>query len=500
VNGAAGFLLVLAVTRLLGRSEAGTLFVMTSIFLILLAAVELGVTTGLVRSIPQYLAAGRQPDLRALLRTAVLPVLAVSTLVAVLLWPLAPWVIGVLAPHGTGGTGGTDGPQVLRLVALLLPVAAVYDVLLAATRGFGRIRPTVLVERIGRVPGQLVLVLVAGLVTHRLLAVSVAWALPYLPGLLVAGWLTVRLLLRAERMADRGRVVTEPGVGAEFWRYTWARGLSRIFQVALQRLDIVLISAVLGTRDAAVYTAATRLVPVGLLGVQAVQQVLQPQLATLLARHDLPAARRVYRASTAWAVALSWPVYCTAAVTAPLVLALFGPGYRAGAGAMVWVSLAMLVATASGAADLALLMAGRSALSLANTALALLADILLNLLLLPRLGITGAGIAWAVSILLTNLPALEQVRRSVGLAPFSRGAGVVAAASVLLFGAGSATVGRLFPGSVAALAGWLVLAGCSYLLVLHRARGLLDLDGLLAGRGRGRRGRAGKGPRGRRRR
>ena len=276
-----------------------------------------------------------------------------------------------------------------------------------------------------------------------------------------------------------------PSVVTEFWQYTWARGLSRIFQVALQRADIVLIAAMLTPRDAAVYTAATRLVPVGLLGVQAVQQVLQPSMSRLLALGDAAAAGRIYRASTAWATAMAWPVYCTAAVFAPQILRLFGTGYDAGSAAMTWVCLAMLVGTACGAADLTLLMSGRSALSLWNTAIALAADVVLNLLLLPRIGITGAGIAWAVAIMLTNLPPLEQVRRYVGLTPFSPGGLLVAATSALLYGGGSLVAVRLLGGdSLFPAALWVVPATMIYLGLLSRAGRLLELRSLIPARGR----------------
>ena len=112
---------------------------------------------------------------------------------------------------------------------------------------------------------------------------------------------------------------------------------------------------------------------------------------------------------------------------------------------------------------------------------------LLNLLLLPRIGITGAAIAWAVSILLTNLPPLVQVRRYVGLVPFSRGAALVATSALTFFGAGSYGVIRLVGDSLPAMVLWLLVAGLLYLSVLYRANSLLEL-GSLVGAVRGRRG------------
>ena len=47
----------------------------------------------------------------------------------------------------------------IRLLALLIPIAAVSDSLLNATRAFGSMRPLVLVERIGRPALQVLLTL-----------------------------------------------------------------------------------------------------------------------------------------------------------------------------------------------------------------------------------------------------------------------------------------------------------------------------------------------------
>ena len=80
----------------------------------------------------------------------------------------------------------------------------------------------------------------------------------------------------------------------------------------------------------------------------------------------------------------------------------------------------MLVATWCGAVDVVLGMAGRSVWTMYNAIAALAADLVLNIILIPRIGIVGAAIAWAVAILINNLAPLLELALWMGLHPFGR--------------------------------------------------------------------------------
>jgi len=80
----------------------------------------------------------------------------------------------------------------------------------------------------------------------------------------------------------------------------------------------------------------------------------------------------------------------------------------------------MLVATACGAVDVVLVMAGRSSWTMANAIVALGVNLALNLLLIPPFGIMGAAVAWAVAILINNLAPLTELALWMRLHPFGR--------------------------------------------------------------------------------
>jgi O-antigen/teichoic acid export membrane protein len=223
------------------------------------------------------------------------------------------------------------------------------------------------------------------------------------------------------------------GLARDFWAFTAARAAAGTIVMIWKRFDVLLVAALSGPADAAIYTAATRFLVVGNLGIQAVQMTVSPQLGRLFAQRDLPGARRVYRTATMWTMTFTWPLYLTTASAVSLVIPVFGAEYDAGASSVVVLSAAMLVATACGSVDAVLLMSGRSLLSLGNAALTLATNVVLDIILIPKMGILGAAVGWALSIALRNLLALVQIRTLMSMWPFTRWSAVVAVAALSCF-------------------------------------------------------------------
>lgn len=413
--GLMGFVLIVAVVRTYDEALAGAFFAATSLFIILNAFAGLGTDSGLLRWLPQFLALGERDNARRTLPIALVPVLAVAVAAGLLMAVAAPWLGGLI-----GGGGAGEATAMLRVLAAFLPFAAAQDALLAATRGHGSMRPTVLVDKIFRQVAQVAGVLVAYALDGDAAVLALAWCLPYLPGLAAAAVAYRRLSRHVP--AGAGEALETRELAGRFWRFTAPRSVAQICQTALQRSDIVLIAALASPRDAAVYTAATRFVVFGQLAAQSVQQVMQPAVSRLMAVGDRAGAQKVLAVSSTWTVVLTWPLYLALAAGAHVFLMVFSPEYAAdGRSSMIILSAAMLLATAVGPADVVLLMSGRSGLSLANNAAALVVNVVLNVVLIPLFGVPGAAVARAAALATRNLLPLVQIRRLLGMGPTGAG-------------------------------------------------------------------------------
>ena len=239
---------------------------------------NLGTDTGLARFIPHYLAERRWTEMRATVHIAWRPVAIATFVASVAVFGLAD----VIAPPL--GLTDSSGPALLRIFAVTLPFASLSEFWLGLTRAFGRMRPSVFLENIGRTALQVVAILFAVALSTGIITLAIAWVVPYVITGSLAAVVGIRLI------HDQGEPWSAPaemGIGhvrREFWRYTWPRAISRVGQIALQRLDILLVAAILGPADAALYTAATRFVVLGQFASQAIQRVLLPRFSALVAR------------------------------------------------------------------------------------------------------------------------------------------------------------------------------------------------------------------------
>ncbi len=480
VAGVLNVVVPVIVTRGFTRADAGTFFAATALFTIFINVGTVGADTGILRSLPRARALGQQAEMRTQLRVALVPPALFSAVLAAGLVVLAPQIAGWVS----GRRSGSEQLFVhfLHVLGPLLPVAVLYVTAMSATRGFGALKPLVLLEKVGRGSLQAALIALCVLLAPTATLLIVAWSVPYLAaGVVLALWL--RALLRAavsRRAEDAPPSRPVRVVAREFWAFSAPRALSRIFNVALQRFDIILVAALLGPAQAAVYTAATRFLLLGLLFVQAIQQVMAPKISEFLAQDDRGRSTLLYRTTTSWLTLVSWPLYLMSALFAPVLLRIFGEGYERGATVVLVLCLTMLVATTCGPVDSILLMAGRSSWSLYNTAAALAVNVGLDLVLIPRLGINGAALGWTAGILVANLVPLAQVHRSLGMHPFGDATLRVMVLAGLCFGVLPLLVRLALGATVPGLLVASVVATAAYAGLLLHSRRALELDALTA--------------------
>jgi O-antigen/teichoic acid export membrane protein len=472
------FLMTVVVTRGLGARGAGAFFEVVGLFTILSNSVRLGADTGLVRGVSARVALGASSELRRLVVVALGPVLLVGIAVAAATWALGPLLARVFL-HGIGAAEGTSA---IRLLAIFLPLVAVTIVALSGTRGFGTMLPYAAIENLGKPLARLVLVAAVLAVGLGSVAALVAWAAPIAAGFIAALWALLRLVRRAEtRPGEPAEAGAAPGtrqLAAQFWRFAAPRGLAGIFQVTVLWLDVLLVGALRSTSEAGVYAAASKLAMVGTLATEAVRIAIAPQISGLLTRRENARAERLYQVATWWIMTLCWPLYLGLVVFGPVVLRIFGAEFVAGGTALLILSLAMLVDLSTGNVTVMLLMGGKSSWNLLNALGALLLNVGLNLLLVPRIGIAGAALAWAASIVFENLAAIIELRYLLRLNPFGRGWWLAAGQSALCFAGIGLLLSGLLGRSLLSLVATALVAAPLYLWLVWRSRGVLQLDAL----------------------
>ena len=463
VSASVGLVIAALVGRHLGVDGAGTYFLVVAAFMIAANSVELGADTGLVRFVSVARAVGRPEEIPVLLRSAVRPV----TVAVVLLVAATAAVVSVVDLRDD------VSPWLLAVASAVAGALAMTAVLLGVSRGFGGTVAYPLVQNL-LLPlvrlGAVVVAVMAGWGVSGLLG---AWLAPVPLALVVAAAVAVRI---ARRGAMGRPAVLPPArreLGMRFWEFSAARGVTACVEILLEWIDVILVGALASPADAGVYAIVTRCVRAGEVVQQAGRIVVGPRISGALARGDIEAAGEIYGVVTAVMIWVAWPFFILLAVFADQVLRIFGPGFAAGALPMAVLAVAMALATAAGTVQTVLLMGGRSKWQLADKSGALALNVILDLLLIPMWGITGAAIAWAVTIVVDTAVVVWQVQRLMAVRP-SRRHLRLAIAQPLIIVAVPALAARVVLGSSAST----MLATTSVLALIYLAMGWVTRDAL----------------------
>lgn len=443
LNAVFGFGFIDLVSHSLPQASAGGFFEAMAIWTIASTIAVLGADVGLVRAIP---AARLQSPLQTkqLLRIACVPVTVVSVVMSVVLFVAAPEIARLIVTHRIEAAT----TEQLRLLAPLVPFGALTTAVLTGTRAW-RTGPSVTVQYV-LVPAIRPVVLgVFAAVGITALRVALAWGAPVLFGALASA-LVMLWAIRGDEASfgsgHGGGSDEVPGaapraagdrraLSKRFWSFAAPRSVEGVLLVLLSWIDVVLVGALASPRQAAPYAGAMRYVIMGAFALQAIGVVVAPRVSDLTQRDRYQATSDLYRVSTVWVVIGSFPPLLTLAVFAPTFMSVLGNGYRIGATALTILALGMMTNTATGSNAMFVLMSGRSTVNLVVTALSLVTNLTLNVLLIPHLGLVGAAVAFAASIALTSLFLAVSLLRALRLHPLCRTYGLAVFAAVACFGA-----------------------------------------------------------------
>jgi O-antigen/teichoic acid export membrane protein len=490
VSGPMQLVLTIVVARGVGASGTGAFFEAVALFTILSNVGELGADTGLVKMLPHYRALGRNRDLPAVVRTALWPPILFCLVLAAMAWHFAPQLAAVMA-HGQRAA---EVESYLRTFTPFIPLGAITTVVLAGTRGMGTMVPFVWIQNIVLPTLRPVLVEAAIALGLGTVAVALGWAAPLAVAFALGFVLLWRLILRVRAREPRPKRTTQRrAITSEFWRFAGPRAIAAVFGITITWLDVLLVGGFLhSTRQAGIYAAASRLSVLGASALSAVGMAIAPQVSQLTALGRTRDAESVYQTGTWWLMALTWPGYITLAIFAPFLLRVYGHGFVAGQAALAILCAAQLFNLGTGNVTIVLLMAGKSSWNLINSAVALAANIGINIYLIPRLGIIGAAIAWAASIIINNLAAMLEVNYLLRIRPFGTGYWLVAMSSTICFGMTGLIIRQIVGANRVGFLLFAVLSTLPYAVVLWRARGILRFSALRGAISRDRRARAGR--------
>jgi O-antigen/teichoic acid export membrane protein len=204
-----------------------------------------------------------------------------------------------------------------------------------------------------------------------------------------------------------------------------------VVHFVLAQADKITLGYYLNVKQVGIYAvsiAVAGFVPVALTSVN---QIFSPMIAELHSAGNRQLLQKLYAWLTKWVLVFTIPLAAAIIIFAGPVMTVFGEGFRSGAAVLAVCAIAQLINCAAGSVGFLLLMSGNQVALMKVQALNAVLMVVLNVLLVPRLGILGAAIGLSASVVGTNIWCLLEVRKRLHLFPYNRSYAKVALAALV---------------------------------------------------------------------
>ena len=399
-------LLALAVAILLARSLGaegyGVYAFAFSLVSLLAVPAQLGLPQLLVREIAKYQYQQEWGLLRGLLRRANQLAIGVSLALAVIGAGTA-WLLHSRAE-----------PLQLEtfLWALpLIPLIALGNIRGAALQGLKRVVQGQLPEMVLR-PGFLLLLAGAALFFGTLSPSSAMASHALAAGLAYA----VGAVLLKRHLPTQATAAA-PGYETHLWLLSMLPlSLLAGMNIINSQTDILMLGVFTTTEEVGIYRAATQGATLVIFFLTAVNMTIAPYMSQLYTAGKKEQLQRLATTSARAILLAAAPVAAAFVLFGePIPRTFFGEEYAAGHVSLAILCIAQLVNAAAGSVGLLLNMSGHERDTARGVAVATVSNVILNLILIPRLGMTGAAIATAIALVIWNALLCRQVWVRIGI-------------------------------------------------------------------------------------
>ncbi len=179
--------------------------------------------------------------------------------------------------------------------------------------------------------------------------------------------------------------------------------------------DNIILGIFRTSEEVGIYDMAYKLSTLSAIVLLAVNAIQAPTFAQLYNKGEMKRLQGFVFRSTKLLFFTSLPVTLVLCLFPEWILGIFGPGFKAAALTLIILSIGNFVNSITGSIGILLQMSGKQKEYNRIIMIAAGGSILMNFILIPRIGIVGAAISSTVAKIFQNLASVAYAKRSMGI-------------------------------------------------------------------------------------
>ena len=397
------FAMQVLLARWLGADEFGVYGLAMAWVTVAAAVSAFGAPTAVLRFVPEFLTRGDTGMLRGVIRASLGVSFGLGLLVAA----------GVTLLISTTSVLPTDLEPVFLVGIWIVPVLAFTEAQGGVSRAFHKPVIALAPLWVGR---PILIIVIAGMLG---MATGVLEAQPAI----VATLLSILIVAVAQFLLLR--TTLSEAIGSDHATYAarqWIRvatplWLVAVFSLLAHRADLLIIGAFMTTADVGLYEAASKTALLANMPLAAVNFLAAPIFASLFTAGDRHSLAGTAVSAARMALWPTLPLVLVLMIFGEQILSLFGDVFVEVRWELAILALAQLVGTAAGSVGYLLNVTGHQDDTLRTLTVVSIANVLLNVLVVPVWGLTGAAIVTACTTVGWNLWLYSLVKKRLGFGP-----------------------------------------------------------------------------------
>ena len=403
---ALGYVSRMIIARFLGPYDYGLVSLGVAVLSFASMLSLLGLPRGVVRFVSFYRERGDLGRVKGTVVSSVKVATISSVLISAVIFVKSDW-ISIHVFHDP------NVAVILKIFALGIPPLSLSNLLLSATIGFEVMNYRVYVNDIFQNAFRVLCITVLIALGYGAIGASLGWVLAIIPMPILALHFLKRLM-----PFDSVETIS---VSRELLEFSIPLIFAGFAGLILSWTDTLMLGYFCTTKDVGIYNASLPTARLLRIFVGSFGMIFMSVASGLYSKGDLKSLEKLYSAVTKWIFTLALPLFLLMVFYSKTILTLmFGRAFVSGSTALSILALGFFVMTVFNTAGFALQVFGRTKVMMINSLFIAIINIVLNALLIPKLGIDGAAIATATSLIVGNSNLVLIVYHKERMIPFGR--------------------------------------------------------------------------------
>jgi O-antigen/teichoic acid export membrane protein len=401
------YLTQMSIARLMGVEVFGLYALGFTIYQLVELFSRMGIEIGSVRYVSIYYSKGDEPRLKGvLLQVMGLPFLGGLVFGAALFFSSTFIAYEILKKP--------DLVSAIRIFAMALPFGASMTVAAFATTGFHVTKYLVYVLELFQPFIFLAFVILFYTLGLGLFGTALAWVMAVIMGLALSFY-----FIRKVFPAITCRKIKPVFECKQLLAFSLPLTLGSFLWLVMLWTDILILGYFWSAKEVGIYRAVSQTCLLLVMILHSLNSIFAPMIADLYNRKEIEKIRMLFQTTTFWSFTLTLPLFLTMSIASKDIMSMFGREFEVGWLTLIILGAGQFINAGTGGAVSMLIMSGHQYLKVfGDLGLAIL-NVVLNIILIPKLGLLGAALATGISIAMLNLLRLIQVYFVLGMQPYS---------------------------------------------------------------------------------